>query len=139
MSEFNIESESIDVERIMAQIRARIVEKRTEDYTEEQIRELASVKLEGFADPSKVRSGMLEFYQKRLKEKEEALRQIPEAPELFEFGDNEQCNVPLRTAEHVHVRKTRGKILRTLEEQMGRLSHVSSTFRNKQFATDGFE
>ncbi len=85
MSEFNIESESIDVERIMAQIRTRIAEKRTEDYTEEQIRELASVKLEGFVDPSKVRSGMLEFYQKRLKEKEEALRQIPEAPELFEF------------------------------------------------------
>ena len=85
MSEFNIESESIDVERIMAQIRARIAEKRTQDYTEEQIRELASVKLEGFLDPSNVRSGMVEFYKKRLKEKEEALRQIPEAPQLFEF------------------------------------------------------
>ena len=85
MSEFNIESESIDVERIMAQIRARIAEKRNEDYTEEQIRELAGVKLEGFLDPSSVRSGMVEFYKKRLREKEEALRQIPEAPELFEF------------------------------------------------------
>ena len=85
MSEFKIESDSVDVERIMAQIRARIAEKRTEDYTEEQIRELANVKLEGFLDPSNVRSGMVEFYKKRLKEKEEALRQIPEAPQLFEF------------------------------------------------------
>ena len=85
MSEFNIESESIDVEQIMAQIRARIAEKRNEDYTEEQIRELATVKLDRFLDPSSVRSGMLEFYQKRLKEKEEALRQTPEAPPSFEF------------------------------------------------------
>ena len=80
-----------DVERIMAQIRSRIAEKRNEDYTEEQIRELATVKLEGFLDPSNLRSGMVEFYQKHLKEKEEALRQIsklqqiPEAPQLFEF------------------------------------------------------
>ena len=38
MSEFNIESESIDVERVMSQIRERIQQKRDEDYTEEQIR-----------------------------------------------------------------------------------------------------
>ena len=85
MSEFKIESESIDIERIMTQIRARIAEKRTEDYTEAQIRELANVKLERFLDPGDVRSGMLEFYQKRLKEKEEALRKTPQAPPSFEF------------------------------------------------------
>ena len=85
MSEFNIESESIDVERIMEQIRARISEKRGEDYTEEQIRELASVKLERFLDPKNVRSGMVEFYQKQLKEKGAALKEAPEAPPSFEF------------------------------------------------------
>ena len=88
MSEFRIESESIDVERIMAQIRARIAETRTKDYTEEQIRELANVKLERFLDPGNVRSGMLEFYQKRLKEKEEALRKTPQPPPSFEFDSD---------------------------------------------------
>ena len=85
MSEFNIESESIDVERIMAQIRARLRDKRGEDYTEEQIRELASTKLERFLDPKNVRSGMVELYQKQLKEKRAALQESPEAPPSFEF------------------------------------------------------
>ena len=85
MSEFNIESESIDVEQIMAQIRARLRDKRGEDYTEEQIRELASTKLERFLDPKNVRSGMVQYYQKRLKEKEAALRDTPQAPPSFEF------------------------------------------------------
>ena len=97
MSEFNIESESIDVERIMAQIRDRLRDKRGEDYTEEQIRELATTKLERFLDPKNVRSGMVEFYQKQLKEKRAALNETaganlrwndseaPEAPPSFEF------------------------------------------------------
>lgn len=85
MSEFNIESESIDVERVMSQIRERIQQKRDEDYTEEQIRELADVKLEQFLDPKTVRSGMVQYYQKRLKEKEAALRDTPQAPPSFEF------------------------------------------------------
>ena len=85
MSEFNIESESIDVEQIMGQIRARLNAKRGEDYTDEQIRELANVKLERFLDPKNIRSGMVEYYQKRLKEKEAALRDTPQAPPSFEF------------------------------------------------------
>ena len=85
MSEFNIESESIDVEQIMGQIRTRIKDKRGEDYTEEQIRELAGVQLERFLDPKNVRSGMVQYYQKRLKEKEAALRDTPQAPPSFEF------------------------------------------------------
>ena len=51
MSEFTIRSESVDVEQIMKQIRQRILEKRGADYTEDQIRELASVRLEKFLDP----------------------------------------------------------------------------------------
>ena len=85
MSEFKIESESIDVEQIMGQIRTRINEKRGEDYTDEQIRELANVKLERFLDPKNIRSGMVQYYQKRLKEKEAALRDAPQAPPSFEF------------------------------------------------------
>ena len=62
MSEFNLQAESVDVEQIMGQIRARIREKRGVDYTEEQIREMAGVKLERFFDPKNVRSDLIEHY-----------------------------------------------------------------------------
>ena len=65
MSEFNIRSDTVDVEQIMDQIRSRIRDKRGIDYTEEQIRELANVKLERFLDPKNVRSDLLEHYRKR--------------------------------------------------------------------------
>ena len=64
MADFNIRSDSVNVEQIMEQIRARIREKRGVDYTEQQIRELAAVKLERFLDPQKVRSGLLEQFRK---------------------------------------------------------------------------
>ena len=66
MSDFTVRSDSVDVEQIMRQIRARIREKRGVDYTEEEIRELANVKLEKFLDPRGVRSDLLaQFRQKR--------------------------------------------------------------------------
>ena len=46
MPDFNVRSDSVNVEAIMEQIRERIREKRGVDYTEEEIRELANVKLE---------------------------------------------------------------------------------------------
>src|SRR5262249_1291497 len=64
MSDFNIRAESIDVEQIMEQIRARIREKRGVDYTEQQLRELAAVKLEKFLDPRSVRSDLLEQFKR---------------------------------------------------------------------------
>ena len=64
MSEFTIRSESVDVEQIMKQIRARILEKRGADYTEEQIRELATVRLEKFLEPRNLRSDLLEQFRK---------------------------------------------------------------------------
>ena len=64
MSEFTIRSESVDVELIMKQIRQRILEKRGADYTEDQIRELASVRLEKFLDPNNLRSDLLEQFRK---------------------------------------------------------------------------
>ena len=82
MSEFNIHSESVDVEQIMDQIRSRIREKRGIDYTEEQIREMATVKLEQFLEPDKVRSDLLEHYKRRGEQRNEEL--LPR-PDLFEF------------------------------------------------------
>ena len=63
MSDFNVRSDSIDVEQIMEQIRSRIREKRGVDYTEQQLRELAAVKLEKFLDPRGVRSDLLEQFK----------------------------------------------------------------------------
>ena len=64
MSDFTIRSESVDVEQIMKQIRARILEKRGADYTEDQIRELATVRLEKFLDSKNLRSDLLEQFRK---------------------------------------------------------------------------
>ena len=64
MSDFNIRSDAINVEQVMEQIRARLREKRGVDYTEQQIRDLAAVKLEKFLDPRVVRSDLLEQFQK---------------------------------------------------------------------------
>ena len=65
MAEFNIRSDSIDIEQIMEQVRSRVREKRGVDYTEDQIRELATVKLDRFLDPKNVRSDLLEHYRKQ--------------------------------------------------------------------------
>ncbi|MEQ1870154.1 MAG: hypothetical protein ABL961_09045, partial [Vicinamibacterales bacterium] len=64
MPDFNVRADSVNVEQIMEQIRDRIREKRGVDYTEEQIREMASVKLERFLDPSGVRSDLLEQFRR---------------------------------------------------------------------------
>ena len=48
----------------MRQIRSRIREKRGVDYTEEEIRELANVKLEKFLDPRGVRSDLLDQFRR---------------------------------------------------------------------------
>ncbi|HEY6213107.1 MAG TPA: hypothetical protein VIW45_12525 [Vicinamibacterales bacterium] len=64
MADFNVRSDSVNVEQIMDQIRARIGEKRGVDYTEQQIRELAQVKLEKFIDPTGVRSDLLQQFLK---------------------------------------------------------------------------
>ena len=64
MTDFSVRSDNVDVEQIMRQIRARIREKRGVDYTEEEIRELANVKLEKFLDPRGVRSDLLEQFRR---------------------------------------------------------------------------
>jgi hypothetical protein len=65
MADFNVRSDSVNVEQIMEQIRTRIREKRGVDYTEQQLRELAAVKLEKFLDPRGVRSDLLQQFKRR--------------------------------------------------------------------------
>ncbi len=64
MADFNVRADAVNVEQIMEQIRSRIREKRGVDYTEEQIRELATVKLQKFLDPRGVRSDLLEQFRR---------------------------------------------------------------------------
>jgi hypothetical protein len=80
MSDFSVRSDNVDVEQIMKQIRSRIREKRGVDYTEDEIRELANVKLEKFIDPKGVRSGLLEEYRR--------LASAEPAPPNFSFGED---------------------------------------------------
>src|SRR5215210_6728352 len=65
MADFQIRSDNVNVEQIMGQIRSRIREKRGVDYTEEEIRELANVRLEKFLDPRGVRSDLIEQFRRR--------------------------------------------------------------------------
>ena len=87
MSEFTIRSESVDVEQIMKQIRQRILEKRGADYTEDQIRELASVRLEKFLDPKNLRSDLLEQFRKSRPAVAEVSDQPPVISPPYLFDD----------------------------------------------------
>ncbi len=69
----------------MEQIRRRVRDKRGVDYTEEQIRELASVRLEKFLDPKNLRSDLLEQFRKSRPAEDSTLPPI-DAP--YEFEDN---------------------------------------------------
>ena len=79
MSEFNVRSDAVDVEQIMRQIRARIREKRGADYTEAELQQLATVKLEKFLDPRGVRSDLVEQFR--------AQRVVSPEPPSYEFDD----------------------------------------------------
>jgi len=63
MADFNIRADSVDVQSVLEEVRARLREKRGVDYTEQQIRELAAVKLERFLDPKAVRSDLLKEFR----------------------------------------------------------------------------
>ena len=78
MSDFNVRADGVDVEQIMQQIRGRIRDKRGVDYTEEQIQELAKVKLEKFLDPKGVRSDLLEQFRRV---------PVPASPQIYAFDD----------------------------------------------------
>ena len=84
MADLNIRTDAVDVEQIMRQIRARIESKRGVDYTEEQIQELASVKLERFLDPKGVRSNLVEHFKRARERKGE-----PFQPEQYAVDAND--------------------------------------------------
>src|SRR5438105_4953775 len=86
MAEFNVRSDSVNVEQIMEQIRSRIREKRGVDYTDAQIQELANARLEKFIDPDKLRSNLLrEFHRVRAEgDAPEALDAVVDESVLFE-------------------------------------------------------
>ena len=81
MPEFTVRSDSVNVEQIMEQIRVRIREKRGVDYTEQEIRELAAVKLEKFLDPRGVRSDLLDAFRRA------QAASAPPAPPNYAFGE----------------------------------------------------
>jgi hypothetical protein len=83
MSDFSVRSDHVDVEQIMRQIRARIREKRGVDYTEDEIRELANVKLEKFLDPKGVRSDLLDQFRRVRQSSETAQNYVFEDTTLF--------------------------------------------------------
>ena len=80
MSEINVRADAVDIEQIMRQIRARIRDKRGADYTEAELQQLASVKLEKFLDPRGVRSDLVEQFRK--------YRVVSPEPPTFEFEDS---------------------------------------------------
>ena len=82
MAEFSIRSDTVDVEQIMRQIRSRIREKRGVDYTEQEIHQLATAKLETFLDPARVRSDLLEQFRRV----RTASQELP--PPNFTFEDS---------------------------------------------------
>jgi hypothetical protein len=80
MADVNVRSDSVDVEQIMRQIRARVREKRGADYTEAELQQLAKVKLEKFLDPKGVRSDLLEQFRSQ--------RTMSPSPPNFDFGED---------------------------------------------------
>lgn len=79
MSDFQVKADTVDVDAIMRQIRARIREKRGVDYTEGEVQELAKVKLEQFLDPKGVRSDLVAQFRRH--------RTVSPAPPNYEFED----------------------------------------------------
>src|SRR5687768_10653784 len=80
MNDFQVKSDTVDVDAIMRQIRARIREKRGVDYTESEVQELAKVKLEQFLDPKGVRSDLVAQFRRH--------RTVSPAPPNYEFEDD---------------------------------------------------
>lgn len=82
MAEINIRSDAVDVEQVMARIRARIREKRGVDYTETDIQALAKVKLEKILDPRAVRSDLITHYRSQPR-----LPRLPDVPAPLTPGE----------------------------------------------------
>lgn len=102
MAELQVRSDAVDVEQIMRQIRSRIREKRGADYTEQEIQELANVKLEKFLDPRGVRSNLVQEFRRN--------RVITPAPPTVGIGDVDVFGSPRAFLQS--IRKLLSPILR---------------------------
>ena len=102
MAEFQVRSDAVDVEQIMRQIRSRIREKRGADYTEQEIQELANVKLEKFLDPRGIRSNLVQDFRRN--------RVITPAPPTVGIGDIDVFGSPRAMLQS--IRKLLSPILR---------------------------
>jgi hypothetical protein len=65
MSSFSVKGTDIDVEAIMANIRKRIEEKRKGLYTDEEVREIAEMKLDSVLDASEFNSDFVTAFRER--------------------------------------------------------------------------
>lgn len=65
MSTFSVKGSDVDVEAVMATIRRRIEEKRKGLYTEEEIREIAEMKLDSVLDASQFNSDFVAAFRAR--------------------------------------------------------------------------
>jgi len=137
MPDFNVRSDSVKVEQIMEQIRARIREKRGVDYTEQQIRELAAVKLEKFLDPKSVRSDLLEQFRRAQS------AHTPSEPGNYAFGEDtlyQSHRAPLRW-----IRRLLGPVLKLffnpnpLIEALHIQSRLNTTNAKREAARDQFD
>jgi hypothetical protein len=137
MPDFTVRSDSVDVEQIMEQIRARIREKRGVDYNEEQLRELAAVKLERFLDPRGVRSDLLERYRQV-----QADREPPALPNyIFEEDTLYQTHrAPIRW-----IRRLLQPILKlffnpnAMIRALNIQSRLNTLYANREAARHGFD
>ena len=102
MADLQVRSDAVDVEQIMRQIRSRIREKRGADYTEQEIRELANVKLEKFLDPRGIRSNLVQEFRRN--------RVITPAPAQIGIGDIDVYGSPRAILQS--IRKFLSPILR---------------------------
>jgi hypothetical protein len=65
MSLSNVRSEPVDVEQIMRQIRARVREKRGAEFTDDEVRQLASARLDTYLDPQGTRTTLVAEFRRR--------------------------------------------------------------------------
>lgn len=82
MSEFSVESEGVDVERIMEQIRARIRANRGAEAADAQVRQQAGSRAEQLVDPAGARSALAARPQP------ERAEPAPRPTESFEFDQD---------------------------------------------------
>jgi hypothetical protein len=120
MTEFNVKSDAVDVDEIMKQIRTRIREKRGVDYTEADLQHLASIKMEQFLDPRKLRSDLVEQFKKQ--------RAASPAPHSAEGA------APVETGNAIKrlARKVVKRVVRTAVNPQDMIDAMHAEFRRRE-------